>query len=112
MGSLYGMLSPLAYFYSLLRPSGEFSLQVSFIDEEYCTWHLFIGKKDFSLVRHWHDTLIIGNQFGIAMQILYSITQLQEQDMTILLAGFVAALMILYECIKDYLDTYVQISKI
>ena len=46
------------------------------------------------------------------MEILYSMAQLQEQDATILLAGFVAALMILYACIKDYLDTYVQISKI
>ena len=112
-GSIISMLGPLAYFHSLLRAHGEFSFTVLCVQGGSFT-HSLTDKTDYSILRHWHDTLLIFNTLGIQMQIMYGVAAaiLQDQDATLILAAFFISITSLFVWCKDYLKTYVQIDKI
>ena len=72
MGSIYGMLGPFAYFYSLLRPRGEFSLSISCVDEYSTSSSAYRQKGLFytpSLAWHLNNSYSIWN--SIADSVLY-----------------------------------------
>ena len=66
------------------------------------------------MMHHWHETLTILNLWGILMQTLYKIAEakLQDQDITLFVTIFVCFGTSVYVWTKDYLETYVKISKI